>query len=91
MMPTNRLPGAIVRARGGVGWALLNVNVVLDPATFNYPSGRDEYGWDGSAGTIFWIDPHLDMVTVLMTQSSPPNPDNLRQRFKTIVQGAIGK
>jgi len=29
------------------------------------------------------------MVTVLMTQSSPSNPDQIRQRFKTLVQQAI--
>jgi CubicO group peptidase (beta-lactamase class C family) len=89
MMTINGLSDPIVRARGGVGWALLNVNVVLDPSTFNYPAERGEYGWDGSAGTIFWIDPSHDMITVLMTQSTPPNPDSLRQRFKTLVQQAI--
>lgn len=90
MMVANRLPDAIVSARGGVGWALLNVNVVLDPSTFDYPTERGEYGWDGSAGTIFWVNPRLETVTILMTQSSPPNPDNLRQRFKTLVQQAGG-
>jgi len=29
------------------------------------------------------------MVTVLMTQSSPSNPDQIRQRFKALVQQAI--
>jgi hypothetical protein len=28
------------------------------------------------------------MVTILMTQSSPPNPDSLRQKFKAIVEQA---
>ena len=28
-------------------------------------------------------------VIVLMTQSSPANPDSLRQRFKAIVQRAV--
>jgi CubicO group peptidase (beta-lactamase class C family) len=89
-MTTNRLPSAIVAARGGtMGWGLANVNVVLDPAGLNYPASAGEYGWDGSAGTIFWIDPRLEIATLLMTQSSPANPDSLRQRFKTLVQQSI--
>jgi CubicO group peptidase (beta-lactamase class C family) len=47
-----------------------------------------EYGWDGSAGTIFWIDPKDEMVIVLMTQNSPANPDGLRQRFKALITAA---
>ena len=56
-----------------------------------YPASRGEYGWDGSAGTIFWIDPGLELVSVLMWQSVPANPDSLRQRFKTIIHQALVK
>ena len=66
-----------------------NVNVVLDAAALDYPARPGEYGWDGSAGTIFWIDPAAGLVTVLMTQNAPANPDSLRQRFKTLVQGSL--
>ena len=48
-----------------------------------------EYGWDGTAGTIFWIDPKEQTVIVLMTQSVPANPDSLRQRLKALVRAAI--
>jgi CubicO group peptidase (beta-lactamase class C family) len=71
-----------------MGWGLANVNVLLNPAPTD-PSSRGEYGWDGTAGTIFWVDPVKQTVTVLMTQSSPSNPDQIRQRFKAIVQHAI--
>ena len=46
-------------------------------------------GWDGTAGTIFWNDPAAGTAIVLMTQSSPANPATIRQRFKTLVQGAV--
>lgn len=86
----NGLPDSVLAARGGpMGWGLANVNVVLDPAGVPYPANRGEYGWDGSAGTIFWIDPHTELVTVLMTQSSPADPDRLRRRFKTLIQQAL--
>ena len=72
-----------------MGWGIANVNVVLDPAGVPYPANRGEYGWDGTAGTIFWVDPQAELVTVLMTQSSPADPDRLRRRFKTAVQQAV--
>jgi CubicO group peptidase (beta-lactamase class C family) len=86
----NGLSEAVQRARGGtMGWGLGNVNVVLDPARLNYPAQRGEYGWDGTAGTIFWIDPGRQLVTILMTQSVPANPDGIRQKFKTLVERAV--
>ncbi len=88
-MTVNGLPPAMQSARGGsMGWALANVNVLLAPGSTGASVG--EYGWDGTAGTIFWVDPVKQTVIVLMTQSAPANPDSLRQRFKAIVQRAIG-
>jgi CubicO group peptidase (beta-lactamase class C family) len=89
-MTRNGLPDEVLVARGGgMGWGLGNVNVVIDPSGLGYPANRGEYGWDGSAGTIFWIDPGKELVTILMTQSSPANPDSLRQRFKTLVESSL--
>ena len=82
---SNGLPDAVQKVRGGtMGWGLANVNVLLDAASVN----RGEYGWDGSAGTIFWIDPAHETITILMTQSAPANPDQLRQRFKAVIDSA---
>jgi CubicO group peptidase (beta-lactamase class C family) len=68
-----------------MGWALGNFNVMTDMSSRLY----GEYGWDGTAGTIFWNDPARQMVTILMTQSVPANPDGIRQKFKAIVQSAL--
>jgi CubicO group peptidase (beta-lactamase class C family) len=88
MMTANGLSESIQKARGGsMGWGLANVNVQLPSASNSAHVG--EYGWDGTAGTIFWVDPATETVTVLMTQSSPANPDQIRQRFKAIVDQAI--
>jgi CubicO group peptidase (beta-lactamase class C family) len=77
----NGLPDAIQKARGGtMGWGLANVNVNLQTG---------EYGWDGTAGTIFWIDPARQCIAILMTQSAPANPDQIRQRFKAVVDAAL--
>ncbi len=87
-MTANGLSAPVLAARGGtMGWGLANVNVLLDPDASG--ASRGEFGWDGTGGTIFWVDPLKRTAIVLMTQSSPPNPDGLRQRFKAIVQRAI--
>jgi CubicO group peptidase (beta-lactamase class C family) len=78
-MTANGLQPAMVQVRAGTGWGLANVNVAPD----------GEYGWDGTAGTIFWVDPAKEMSIVLMTQIVPPNPDSVRQRFKTLVKEAL--
>ncbi len=78
-MVANGLSEPVLKARGGgMGWGLANVNVVLDPGAVRYPANRGEYGWDGSAGTIFWIDPGQELIAILMTQSAPADPDGLR-------------
>jgi CubicO group peptidase (beta-lactamase class C family) len=83
-MTRNGLPDPVQRARGGaMGWGPANVNVALDGPL------EGEYGWDGTAGTIFWVDPRRELITILMTQSSPANPDRLRQRFKALVDQAV--
>jgi CubicO group peptidase (beta-lactamase class C family) len=85
-MVSNGLPDAVLQQRrGNVGWGLINANVMLDPAS----PLKGEYSWDGTAGTIFWIDPAREMVTLLFAPARPSNPDGIRQQFKAIVQQAI--
>ena len=90
-MVQNALPDAVLASRGNgvMGWGLGNVNIVMKPEALRYPANRGEYGWDGTAGTIFWNDPATGTVMLLLTQSSPADPDNLRQRFKTAAQAAV--
>ena len=85
---TNRLAPEVLAARGGPrGWGLGNVDVLVAPDGTGAHLG--EYGWDGTAGTIFWNDPVAKTSIVLMTQSMPANPDRLRQQFKALAQRAI--
>lgn len=84
----NGLPDAVLKQRGGgMGWALANVNVVLNADS----PLRGEYSWDGTAGTIFWVDPAREMITLLFAPARPSNPNGIRQKFKAIVQQAILK
>jgi len=77
------LPADVLKARGGRrGWGLGNVDVALETG---------EYGWDGTAGTIFAIDPRHELITILMWQSVPADPDGLRGKFKAFVGHALGQ
>ena len=79
-MTRNGLSEAVQQTKGGaMGWGLANVEV----------SSTGEYGWDGTAGTIFWVDSARELSIVLMTASQPSNPGQIRERFKAIVQQAI--
>jgi CubicO group peptidase (beta-lactamase class C family) len=86
-MITNGLPDSVLkqRGRGDVGWGLINANVILDPSS----PLRGEYSWDGTAGTIFWVDPAREMITLLFAPARPSNPGGIRQKFKAIIQQAI--
>ncbi len=86
LITRNGLPDEVLDLRGGnFGWGLGNLNVLLETDGAGYPANAGEYGWSGSAGTVFWIDPVDETVIVFMTQVSPANPDRLQTRFKTIV------
>jgi len=89
-MTVNSLSAPILQEKGGnVGWGLGNVDVVVAPGSRGYLTAIGEYGWDGSAGTFFAVDPSKELVVTLMTQNLPANPDQLRQKFKAAVLQSI--
>lgn len=89
-MTINALPDAVLQGKGGnVGWGLGNVDVVVGPGSRGYLNATGEFGWDGSAGTFFSIDPSKELVVTLNTQNLPANPDGLRQKFKAAVLQSI--
>jgi len=87
----NGLTEAVLKEKQGgvVGWGLANVDVVVAPGSRGYLTAIGEYGWDGSAGTFFAVDPSRELVITLMTQNLPANPDQLRQKFKAAVLQSI--
>jgi CubicO group peptidase (beta-lactamase class C family) len=89
-MTVNALAPPILKGKGGnVGWGLANVDVVVGEGSRGYLTEIGEYGWDGSAGTFFAVDPSKELVVTLMTQSLPANPEQLRQKFKAAVLQSI--
>ena len=89
-MTKNGLTPPVLQQRGGaMGWGLANVDVVVTPGPRGYLTATGEYGWDGSAGTFFAIDPSRELVVMLFAQNVPASPDGLRARFKAAVDQAI--
>lgn len=89
-MTANGLSEPILKEKGGnVGWGLGNVDVVVGPGSRGYLTAIGEFGWDGSIGTFFAVDPSKELVVTLMTQNVPANPDGLRQKFKAAVLQSI--
>jgi CubicO group peptidase (beta-lactamase class C family) len=52
------------------------------------PGSVGSYGWSGSAGTAFFVDPHESMFAILMTQA-PGQFDEVRELFRQLVYAAI--
>ena len=89
-MTANGLSDPVLQGKGGnIGWGLANVDVVVGPGSRGYLTAIGEYGWDGSAGTFFAVDPSKELVVTLMTQNLPANPDGLRQKWKAAVVNSI--
>ena len=90
MMTTNGLSAPVLQQRGGAtGWGLGNVDVVITPSSRGYLTAAGEYGWDGSAGTFFSIDPARQLVVLLFAQNVPASPEGLRQRFKAAIDQSV--
>jgi CubicO group peptidase (beta-lactamase class C family) len=53
----------------GIGYGFgLGFAVRLTVGQAPYPGSEGDYGWVGSAGTVFWVDPKEDLMAVFMAQ-----------------------
>ena len=60
---------------------------MVDPAQAGVISSEGEYNWGGAAGTIFWIDPVEDLITVVMIQHGNVQVP-LRNAMKAVIYGS---
>ena len=75
-------------ANDGVGFGL-GFAMALDLASVQNVGSVGEYWWEGSASTIFWIDPVEDMIVVFMTQFMPSDAYHFRNEIKQILYPGI--
>jgi CubicO group peptidase (beta-lactamase class C family) len=66
----------------------LGMAVVTERGASGLPYSKGTYYWSGSQGTLFWVDPHEELIGVLMVQLTP-SPLRLRERFSALAYGAI--
>jgi CubicO group peptidase (beta-lactamase class C family) len=50
------------------------VSVLVNPAAAKSSRGRGSYGWAGSYGTTFWIDPRARLSVVILTNVAGDTP-----------------
>ena len=68
----------------GIGFGLGFAVTLSQPRTQNVGS-VGEYWWEGSASTIFWIDPVEDLIVIFMTQYMPSDAYNFRDQIKQVL------
>jgi CubicO group peptidase (beta-lactamase class C family) len=98
LMTSNHVPTELLTGQFSIGAQVMrpgfgygyNCAVVFDPPEANLPDGKDEFFWDGAAGTWFWVDPTNDVVFIGMIQRilGPASP-NLEYQSRSVVYGAL--
>ncbi|MEP7300915.1 MAG: serine hydrolase domain-containing protein [Caldimonas sp.] len=53
------------------------------------PGSPGTYGWGGSAGSVFFVDPQEEMFALMMIQA-PNQREEFQQLFRNMVYAAIG-
>jgi len=74
----------------GMGFGL-TVAVVEDSARAGTFRSNGSYGWGGSYGTYFWVDPRHQLVAVLMIHTSTSVIGMIQRDFETAVMQALIK
>jgi CubicO group peptidase (beta-lactamase class C family) len=74
LMTANHLPAALMPYRFSGAQPLpgyghgLSVHVLMDHGLAGVPCHNGEFWKDGGAGTLFWVDPTIDLVGICMYQ-----------------------
>jgi len=85
MLGAVHVPDSLPGRPPGEGYGL-SVRVVTDHAARGTLLSDGTYGWSGAQGTHFFVDPHEELVGVLMVQTSIPE---VRADFENLVAQAI--
>lgn len=86
-MTRNHLTGGQGRPATAYGFGY-GFEVRIADAGSDYPGNIGDYGWSGSAGTTFWIDPVAELIVVFMVQAPDLGP-GYRIWLRQAVYGAL--
>ncbi|HHE70783.1 MAG TPA: hypothetical protein ENL34_00690, partial [Chloroflexi bacterium] len=67
----------------------LGVSVLTDLARTRTLGSVGTYGWGGAANTNFWIDPHEQLIGLLMLQFMPSGTYPIVPDFRVAVYQAL--
>ena len=93
LMHTNHLPAALLpymasgEPASGYGFGL-GSRVLMNVAASAMPGSVGEFGWGGAARTYYWVDPHEQLIGLMMTQSMI-NQDTPDVTFRALAYQAI--
>ena len=90
LMITNHTGDLPIYIRGADAYGFgLGFTMVTDPDRSRQALTPGTFGWGGAWGTVFWIDPTEELVSILMMQISSYGHFTLRQDFPNLVMQAI--
>ncbi len=90
LMITNHTGDLPIYIKGADAYGFgLGFTMLTDPDKSRQAVTPGTFGWGGAYGTVFWIDPTEELVTILMMQMSSYRHFTLRQDFPNLVMQAI--
>ena len=90
LMITNHTGDFPIYIKGADAYGFgLGFSMVTDPERSRQAVTPGTFGWGGAWGTVFWIDPTEELVSILMVQISSYGHFTLRQDFPNLVMQAI--
>jgi len=89
LIATNHIGDSVVSIRKhGDGFGL-GYGVVTELGQDGLPASVGTYSWGGAWGTVFFVDPHEDLLGVMMCSISPMGHLNMRWDFQTLIYSAL--
>ncbi|MEM1136349.1 MAG: serine hydrolase domain-containing protein [Bacteroidota bacterium] len=88
LMTTNQL-GTLKMGANNSNFFGLGFAITSKTSTAKYLVSEGRYGWTGYFKTTFWIDPQLEIVAVLLTQTFPSIHTGLFEKFENMVNQSI--
>jgi len=67
----------------------LGVSVIRNVAKSQMLGSAGNFGWGGAANTNFWIDPHEELLGILMLQYMPGDTYPVVADFRNLVYQAL--
>jgi CubicO group peptidase (beta-lactamase class C family) len=94
MMRTNQigdiLSGSLFIPNSG-GKFGLGFEVIAAPGSIQVPMSEGSYGWGGTFGSLYWVDPKEKIVAQLVLQLASDSYNDLRKKFVALVYQAIAE